>query len=98
MSSDERRATAASQRIAADMGDEYTHPQGTAPAAAWEPTNVDQCQSCGAHVTSRFRKCLGDANNIAHACRQCADQNDLYCGAAADPDYEPRVQADGGGR
>lgn len=96
MSSDERRAVAFTPRIAPDVGDDNTDPQDTLPAHAWTPKREDQCRNCGAHVTPRFRKCLGDDDDVAHACRQCVDQDELYCGAAADPDWEKRVQHDGG--
>lgn len=35
---------------------------------------ADRCQNCGRHVTLQFRRTMGDNDDIAHACPECADK------------------------
>lgn len=92
MSSDESRSSTFTPRVAADVGDDNTHPQSTRSAAAWRPRDESKCLGCGGHVTPQFRKSLGDDDDVAHACPSCVDASDLQNGAAADPEFEKRVQ------
>jgi len=70
--------------------------------------DLDECQSCGAHVTEQFRRVFGDDNDVAHRCIQCDTTTRLQKGSAAgrevdhaDPEDQPwRIRnshASGGG-
>lgn len=47
------------------------------------PYREDRCQNCGGHTTDRFRRVLGDNDNIAWACPECHGHESLYRRAAA---------------
>jgi len=50
-----------------------------------EPPN--RCRSCGAHVTTEFRRTHGDADGLVHSCPECDEHHNLARTAAG---YEAR--------
>jgi hypothetical protein len=48
----------------------------------------DRCQSCGGHVSKRFRQVFGDNDDVAHCCPDCSTNSEHFHGAAADPDAD----------
>lgn len=80
-----------------------THPQQTRTAASWTPEDRPTCQNCGGHVSRQYRRALGDDSDVAHACPECTSKEDIYRGAASNPDYADEehfaaVGIPGGGR
>jgi len=72
--------------------------------------DAENCQHCGAHVSSDFRRTFGDAENRAHRCLSCDSRPRIQAGSAAgvkveypDPEEQqsrnrgPRVPATDGG-
>jgi len=42
-----------------------------------------ECQNCGAHVSERFARVMGDEDNTVHACPRCDSKGALRAGTAA---------------
>lgn len=51
-----------------------------------------QCQTCGAHVTPDFVRVFGGPDGAVHACPRCSTKGAIRRGAAADPDFQRRVE------
>lgn len=83
--SSERSPAANYQRVAPDLGDDYTDPQETLPASSWRPQRVDACRGCGSHVTDQYRKVRGDNDDVVHACPNCSDKHGAEREAAGLP-------------
>ena len=41
---------------------------------------MPECQQCGAHVTSRFRRVFGNNDGEVYGCRECMKSTDLLNG------------------
>lgn len=70
-----------------------TMPEGSIPPTMENGIgrNVDstsetesRCWNCGAHVTPRFARVMGDNDNQVHACPRCNGFRELSEGAAGD--------------
>jgi len=42
-----------------------------------------ECQNCGAHVSERFARVMGDEDGTVHACPRCDSAGALRAGSAA---------------
>ena len=42
-----------------------------------------ECQNCGGHVSERFARVMGDADDTVHACPRCDSKGALLAGTAA---------------
>lgn len=83
------------QRSLDDFGGAGRSKNGLGPGV-WAPQNTQQqCRSCGAHVTQQFARVFGDNGDEVHACHNCAMAAALMNGAAADTDYNHRVEEGG---
>lgn len=51
-----------------------------------------ECQRCGSHVSEDFERVFGDNNDEVHGCPDCRRQIDMFEGAGANPDFDPRVE------
>lgn len=56
----------------------------TDAAPAWTPgedMSITACQSCGEHVSARFRRVNGDDRGRVWGCPNCCSQSELLRGA-----------------
>ena len=53
---------------------------------------MPSCENCDGHVTEQFARVLGDNEDDVYGCPKCTPQTDIYRGATAHENFEPRVE------
>lgn len=49
--------------------------------------DASTCENCGSHVSKRFERVMGDNDDKAHRCPECANATELLNGKSAGLDH-----------